>query len=647
MNSPITSKPRILVIDDDATIHQAFQSILTPKRLDSASLDASMAALFDEPGAAQNSETTFELDLAQQGQIGFEMVKASVAANKPYDMAFVDMRMPPGWDGLETIEHLWTADPDLEVVICTAFSDFSWDEIIKRLGHTHRLLLLRKPFDKAEVWQLASAQARKRQAETAARNHGLELQAANKRLEEEIAARSRVEDKLKHDALHDGLTDLPNRLLLTERIERCIERSKRFPDYKYAVLFLDLDDFKLINDTMGHTIGDHLLMEVANRINKSLRSLDTPARLDDQTPARLGGDEFVVLLDGIKTPDDAYQVADRIHKAIGQKMVIAGHEIVVTTSMGVALSREDYQVPDDILRDADAALYNSKANGKGRVGVFDEKIHQQVMNRLRLSSDLRKAIELGQLRLLYQPIVSLESNKLESFEALVRWEHPEMGCISPVLFIPLAEETGTIHDLGKWVLREACQQLRIWHDQYPDMGHVTMSVNVSSKQLVLRDFIPCVIETLATTGLQGLDLNIEVTESVLIDNAEAACHSLEALGALGIHIHLDDFGTGYSSLSYLHQLPFDAIKIDRSFVKDMALDGRNANIVQAIQVMASNRHMSVIAEGIERVDQLVQLQTLDCNSGQGYYLSRPVDAKTAQAMLAKESQPAEAQPAAA
>ncbi len=635
--STLDNRPRILVIDDDSTIHEAFRGILTPKRIDSSDLDAAMSALFDEPQeAAPTQETSFVLDTASQGQEGYEKVKAAVAAGRTYDMAFVDMRMPPGWDGLETIEHLWKADPDLEVVICTAFSDFSWDQIIKRLGHTHRLLLLRKPFDRAEVWQLASAQSRKRHAETESVRHRTDLEATNRRLEEEIKARTRVEDQLKHDALHDGLTDLPNRVLLLDRLGRCIERSKRFSDYIYAVLYMDLDDFKVVNDTLGHTVGDYLLIEVSKRIAGSLRGLDTASRREDHTPARLGGDEFVVLLDGLRSREDAMLVAERIRHAISQKIQIAKHDMNVTTSIGIAFGRPEYQLAEDILRDADAALYHSKTHGKGRVGLFDETIHNEVMERLRLGSDLRKAIELHQLRLMYQPIISLETKKIESFEALVRWEHPEMGCISPVRFIPLAEENGTIHDLGRWVLREACQQLRIWHDQFPDQSKLAMSVNVSSKQLSARDFIAFVKDTITQAGLEGRHINLEVTESVLIENAGPACAILEELRGFGIGIHLDDFGTGYSSLSYLHQLPFDAIKIDRSFVKDMNLDGRNANIIQAIQVMASNRSMNVIAEGIEKIEQLVQLQALECSSGQGFYLSRPIDAKAAEIVLQAE-----------
>ncbi len=635
MNTPQSPNPRILVIDDDKTIQAAYRGILTPERINTASLDAAAAELFDEPGSSPDTsaEVTFDLDVASQGEEGFQMVSAAVAQGRAYDMAFVDMRMPPGWDGLETIENLWKADPELEIVICTAFSDFSWEQIVNRLGRTHRLLLLRKPFDKAEVWQLASAQARKRQAERLAKARQIELEEVNARLKQEIQARTSAEDRLKHDALHDGLTDLPNRALLTDRLMRCIERAKRYPDYKYAVLFLDLDDFKLINDTMGHTIGDHLLIEVGNRINASLRSLDTASRLEAQTPARIGGDEFVVLLDGLKSFDDAKTVSERIRNAVGQTAIIGGREILVTTSVGIALGRADYVSADDILRDADAALYHSKANGNGGIGIFDDAIRIGVENRLLLTNDLRSAIELHQLRLVYQPIISLESSRIEAFEALVRWDHPQRGAISPAEFIPIAEETGLIRKIGTWVLRESCQQLRIWHDEHPDRADLRISVNVSARQFAAPDFINQVTLALKDAGLEGRHLNIELTESALMENPKAALLMIDQLRALGVKMHLDDFGTGYSSLSSLHQLPFDAIKIDRAFVKDMSEDGRHANTISAIQRMAHNRGMQVIAEGIETLSQLGILKTLECDQGQGYYMSRPVDVRSARALL--------------
>lgn len=636
---------RVLVIDDEPIVHEAFRRVLAAKTADDSALEALEAQIFGQAAGdgPKPVPPVFELTLASQGEEGWALAEAAVRQKRPFSVAFVDMRMPPGWDGLQTIERLWQVDPELEVVICSAYSDHPWETLMARLGSSDHLLILKKPFDDVEVRQLACALSRKRHlAQQAAlqmqdlqrmvETRTAELVAANKRLQEQVAARTAAEDRLKHEALHDCLTGLPNRLLLTERIERCLERAKRDEAYRYALLFLDLDNFKLINDTLGHTVGDRLLVEVAQRLQSSLRALDTAARVEGQTSARLGGDEFVVLLDGLKAQANAEQVAQRVLSALAQPAMIAGQEVHVGVSIGLAHGCAEYVVPDDILRDADAALYNVKAEGKGRVGVFNQAIRQQIMNRLRLSNDLRRAIESHQLRLLYQPIVVLESGAVESFEVLLRWDHPRLGAISPALFIPIAEETGTIHELGLWVLRESCRQLRIWHDEFPDQQGLTVSVNVSAKQFADPEFPGAIERILTETGLKASHLNLEITESALMAREDAA-KLVEAVRAKGVGLHLDDFGTGYSSLSYLDKLPFDAIKIDRSFVRDMSLDGRHANIVQAIQTMAVNRHMRVIAEGIETLEQLVQLQTLDCASGQGFFFSRPLEAPMVGAIL--------------
>lgn len=607
--TPIAGTARVLIIGEDSSVVRALNEKHSPSR--------------SEP---------FQIESAIGPDRAVELARVALAQNKPYSVALVDTRALSCDAGATMIDRLWRIDPDLQIMVITTDVDAWWNEMEGRLDPTHRVVAVRSPVGGAEARQLARVLARKRLAESATRQCEV-LQALNRRLEEEIVARAKAEDQLKHDALHDSLTSLPNRLLLTERLERCIERSKRNSDYMYAVMFLDLDDFKAINDTHGHAIGDQVLINVADRINASLRSLDTASRMDEQTPARMGGDEFVILLDGLKSFDDAMRVAERVHAAVCHRATVGGHEVPVGSSIGIALGSVEYEVPDDILRDADAALYHSKRSGKGRVGVFNEGARREMADRLRLSIDLHSAIHLEQLRLLFQPILSLESGTIESFEALVRWDHPQLGAVSPALFIPLAEETGAIHSIGAWVLRESCQQLRLWHDQIPDRRDLAVSVNVSPKQLAAPDFVGRVERTLAEMGLEGRHLIVEVTENALVENVEAVNTILFHLRDQGVRIHLDDFGVGYSSLSYLHQLPFDAIKIDRSFVKDMKLDAVHANTIMAIQTMASNRSMRVIAEGIETVEQLVQLQALDCAMGQGYYLARPIDAQTARSLL--------------
>lgn len=632
MSTTNTLPERILVIDDERPIHEAYRAILCPRSGGAETLDALDAAVFGtEAKASEGPSQSFEVSFASQGQQGLEMLKAARAEGRPFRMAFVDMRMPPGWDGVETVEQLWKADPSLDVVICTAYSDHPWEQVASRLGQTHRLLLLRKPFEAAEVWQMACSLCSKRRAEDEAAAGRAALEASNAQLRSEMEARQTVEGRLKFDAL----TGLPNRLLLHERIERCIERSKREPDFHYAVLFLDLDDFKSTNDSLGHAIGDALLIEVGKRLKKCIRTLDTASRIERDTPARLGGDEFVLLLDGVRNIAEVQTVSERLRRELSEPVLVAGRELAISASIGYALGGKETLVPDDVLRDADAALYQAKAGGKGQIRAFDESIRQKLMTNRRLSVDVQDATSKGQLRVLYQPVVSLESGAVESFEALVRWQHPELGFISPAIFIPVAEETGAIHEIGLWVLRESCQQLRIWHERFPARKDLTMSVNVSCRQLGVASFVDDVARTLAEVGLPGSFVNMEITESVFIDNVEAVCGRLAEIRKMGIHLHLDDFGTGYSSLSSFHNLPIDAIKIDRSFVSNMALDGRVANIVQAIQVMANNRDLIVVAEGIETIEQLAQLQALGCTRGQGYYMSRPVDAVAAQELLRK------------
>lgn len=626
-----SGRNRILVIDDEAVIHDSYRAVLCPDECSSEALDALDEELFGESESEPNRRAgfAFEVDCASQGREGFEMLKAAIAEGRPYRMAFVDMRMPPGWDGAETVEHLWKEDPDLEVVICTAYSEHPWEQIAERLGQTHRLLLLRKPYDSSEVWQLASSLCQKRIVEETAQATLRELEYSNARLKEEAAARRSVEGQLKYDSL----TSLPNRLLLYDRLERCIERAKRNDDFVYAVLFLDLDNFKGINDNFGHAMGDYLLVEVGRRLKSCLRSVDTSMRPDADTPARLGGDEFVLLLEDVGSAADMRKVADRILERMSEPVSIAGHDITISASLGCAMGSPDHLVADDALRDADAALYQAKSSGKGQVRLFDESIREQLLTHNRMKQDLQVAVEQNELQVLYQPIVSLDSGLLEGFEALLRWRHPELGMINPTLFIPVAEECGAIHEIGRWVLRESCQQLLVWHELFPDRRDLVMNVNVSARQLTDPTFVDSVRGLLEEIGLDGTRLNVEITESVFIDNLEAVCEQLSRIREAGVGLHLDDFGTGFSSLSSFHKLPIDAIKIDRSFVMHMSTDGHVANIVQAIQLMASNRNLKVIAEGIETIEQLSQLQALGCVSGQGYYMSRPADAVAAQGLI--------------
>ena len=429
----------------------------------------------------------------------------------------------------------------------------------------------------------------------------------------------------------DALTGLPNRILFLDRLGRALERRKRHGAL-YAVLFLDLDRFKLVNDSLGHVVGDQLLIAIARRLQHCLRGNDSCSRFDnDHTIARLGGDEFTILLDDIKQVGDAMRVADRIQKTLALPFNLEGHDVFTSASVGIAVGARDYDSPEAVLRDADTALYRAKALGKARYEVFDMEMRDRAVARLRLDTDLRRAIERGDFQLYYQPIVSLQHGTIEGFEALLRWPHWDRGLVYPADFIPVAEETGLILPMGWWALREACRQLATWQRMVGPDRVLTMAVNLSGKQFAQLDMAPLIERILKETGVPAAAVKLEITESAIVDNTASMIGLLLQLKALGLQIAIDDFGTGYSSLSYLHRLPIDSLKIDRSFVSCMAPD--SAEIVRAIVGLAHNLGLDVIAEGVETYDQLEQLKVLGCEFGQGFLFSRPVESFEAEALL--------------
>ena len=441
----------------------------------------------------------------------------------------------------------------------------------------------------------------------------------------DITERKRTEEKLLHDAFHDALTLLPNRVLFMNQLGHLIGRAKRCEDYLFAVLFLDLDRFKLVNDSLGHMIGDQLLIAIARR-------LETCVRLGD-TVARLGGDEFTILLENIQDIEEAKQVADRIQKELSLPFNLSGHEVFTAVSIGIALSKIGYDRPEDLLRDADTTMYRAKALGKGRFEVFDRTMHTEALALLQLETDLRRGLDRREFQLHYQPIIALASGKISGFEALVRWQHPLRGLISPAEFIPVAEETGLIIPIGWWILGEACRQMRLWQEQFPGTESLTISVNFSGKQFLQPNMVEQIYQVLEETGLDASKLGLEITESALMENFELATNMLKQLRSQGVKLFLDDFGTGYSSLSYLHRFPFNVLKIDRSFVSRMGLDAKNLEIVYTIVTLAHSLGMDVTAEGVETAAQLAQLSAIKCKHGQGYLFSMPMEAEAAGALI--------------
>ena len=437
----------------------------------------------------------------------------------------------------------------------------------------------------------------------------------------DVTKRRVVEERLFHDAFHDTLTGLPNRALFTDRLGRSLWRAQRREDYRFAVVVLDLDRVKLINDSLGHVAGDRLLLAIARRIEECLRAGDSAARI--------GGDEYAVLLDDLSDPADAVRIVTRLQQAIHAPVTIGGEEVYTTASLGIAFYTDRYERPEEMLRDADTALAAARAAGGARYQIFDHGMHERAVARLQIESALRRAVERDELRAYYQPVVSLETGRLAGFEALIRWEHPERGIVAPAEFIPVAEETGLIHKIGRWILREACDQMARWIRESGASDELSMSVNLSGRQLTEPDLVAMTVRILEETGLAPSRLRLEITESAVIQDPETAIERLSELRALGVGIGIDDFGTGYSSLSYLHRLPLTVLKIDRTFVWAMGPNARETKICHTIVTLAKDLGLTVVAEGIETEEQRQRLQNLHCEYGQGYLFAKPLPAQQA------------------
>jgi diguanylate cyclase (GGDEF)-like protein len=555
------------------------------------------------------------------------------------DLILLDIKMPD-LDGYEVCQQLKQNihTRDIPIIFLSAL-----DDVIDKVKafEAGGVDYITKPFQVKEVLvrvknQLALQSAR---AEISQLNQELEqrvnirtaqLKTANLKLKQEILERQRVQKQLIEDALHDALTGLPNRALLMERIEFAIQHAKRYPDYLYGLLFIDLDRFKAINDSLGHLIGDRLLITVANLLKECVRENDIVARL--------GGDEFVILLDGIQSLQDATRIGDRIQVKLSSPFNFDGQTVFTSASIGIVISSPEYQHSAHLLRDADIAMYRAKEKGKARYQVFDRVMYDETLKIVNLENNLRLALERQEFVLHYQPIISLADNELVGFEALIRWHHPEKGFISPVEFIPIAEDTGLILAIGEWLLHEACQQMCRWQEKFPTLPQINslkMSVNVASQQLQEPEFIQKLDRILEKTGLDGRCLRLEITESVLIEPGGTIQDTLQQIRNRNIKLSIDDFGTGYSSLSYLSRFPIDNLKIDRSFVSRMTSDTENFEIVRTIITLAKTLGMDAISEGVENTQQLDRLKTLGCEFGQGYLFAKPLNPRAVESMLTR------------
>jgi diguanylate cyclase (GGDEF)-like protein len=604
---------RILVVDDNRAIHEDFIKILGGSSESTSELLEAERLLLGEPAPAAD-RPRFEIDTALQGQEGVARVKQALKDERPYAMAFIDMRMPPGWDGLETIQHLWKLDPHVQVVICSAHSDYDWTEVVARLDHTDKLLVIKKPFEPIEVLQCANALTRKWENERTLRRQV-------EHLEHVVEARTQgleaANKQLRHLASHDALTGLPNRVLLDDRLAQAVAHSER-DGHQFAVAMFDLDRFKIVNDSFGHRAGDELIKEVAHRLAGVARSTDTVGRL--------GGDEFLFIMDRLGKREDAEHIARRAVEALQVPIRIGRSDVDIHTSasIGIAMFPADGKSVETLIANADAAMYCAKQRGRNNIQCYASGMNAVTQDKVKLESDLHEALRLRQFELHYQPKVDTNSGSIHGAEALVRWRHPQRGLVPPGEFIPLAEACGLIDSIGEWVVREGCRQARAWQDE--GLPPLRVAVNLSAFQFRHGNLLHMIRDALESANLEPRFLEVEITESALMSDPEESVAILEQLSRMGVVVSVDDFGTGYSSMSYLRRFPIDKLKIDRGFIAELISRADDASIVKAIVSLAHSLRLKVVAEGVETEEQLALLKSLGCDQYQGYQFSPAVPA---------------------
>lgn len=604
-NSPLGDKRRILIVDDNRQIHADYRKVLLGSEVDEPT-NEEYQAFFEEDEPKANSggsshaplSELIEIDSAEQGQEGLEKVKKAVEEGRRYSLAFVDLRMPPGWDGLRTVEEIWKVDADLQIVICSAYSDNSFADICNRLGRTDKLLILKKPFDGVEVYQLAVSLTEK---------WLLGRQAQLKQADLERLVEQRTEE-LRCASLRDPLTQVANRAGFSEELEEALLRSSQ-DGTSCGIFLIDVDNLKQVNDCYGHPCGDQLLVEVAKVLSECAG--------DSDTVARLGGDEFAIVQANVESDAEIQTLRQRL-KEQTKAFEYENRKIAFSYSIGIALYPSDSSDRDDLLKKADLALYVSKNEGRGKSYFYTSEMDNDYARTQEIYQGLQVAIAENQFVLNYQPIADAQTGNIRSFEALVRWVHPEKGMIPPFDFIPVAEETALIVPIGDWVLEEACSVAQTWPLD------VKVSVNLSPVQFREQyDLVPRVVRILNATGLDPKRLELEITETTVLDQSEYIFNCLNAFQELGISIVLDDFGVGFASLSYIQAFPFDKLKLDRSFVSSCQTSPKTLAILKLVASLGIDLEMATTAEGIETEEELQIVRQEGFKQVQGYLLGRP------------------------
>ncbi|MCO8120507.1 EAL domain-containing protein [Stieleria sp. TO1_6] len=634
---------RILIVDDLTQIHETFTRIFRTTKRKENDLDDFEARFLSDATVTYPSHSTsspvFSLTHAYSGEEAVHEVQKSIDGAIPFSVAFVDMRMPKGMDGLETIKRLWRIDPRLQVVICTAYSDHTWDQIVQSLGYNDQLLLLRKPFEHDEARQLALALSEKSRLAV--------LQAQKLTiLKTEVMRRRKAEMELRDMAHRDALTALPNRPFLLEKLEQVIANQGPKRRSHDSILFLDLDNFKIINDSLGHDAGDDLLNQVAIRLQECVREHDLASRCSDAEDSvsesngdetvRLGGDEFVVLLEGLEHRDDALRVARRIVQRICEPFNLDDRLVTVGTSVGVAFVDESISDAHEALRNADTAMYQAKNSGKGQIAVFDQTMHDAVVARHELEAQLRVALKEEKFELRYQPIVNLKNGQIQGVEVLSRWRGGDGEFVPPCEFVPVAEEIGLISQFGEWVLERSMREFSALMASLDDAQRpqVYLAVNISRRQLADPFFIDRLQAIIDRAKFKGA-LKLEMSENGDARHNERTLKTMLELHHSGVGIHIDDFGKGNSSLTCFHDYPIETVKIDRTFTASITRDHGHAIITQAIVKLAHHLLATIVCQGVESPEQLKLLQQWGCDLGQGYFFAPPLDIFELESLLIK------------